>query len=80
MLTGPKKFVIFHQFVQKLHGGRFCAKFGTYVGVADIITCDKVLGDRFTYVDSVGVFMEFSDVFARARGIKIYGVLRMEFH
>jgi len=34
--------------------GGMCTKFGTAVGVADIITCDKFFGDRFRGVDSVG--------------------------
>jgi len=29
-------------------------KFGTVVGVADLITCDKFFGDRLRGVDSVG--------------------------
>jgi len=31
-----------------------CTKFGTAVGVADVITCDKFFGDRLRSVDSVG--------------------------
>jgi len=31
-----------------------CTKFGTAVGVADVITCDKFFGDRLRGVDSVG--------------------------
>ena len=40
--------VIFHPFSQKpRHRGQVCIKFGTAVGVADMITCDKFFGDRF---------------------------------
>jgi len=35
--------------------GRMCNEFGTAVGVADLITCDKFFGDRLRGVDSVGV-------------------------
>ena len=35
--------------------GRICTLFGTAVGVADVITCDKYFGDRLRGVDSVGV-------------------------
>jgi len=31
-----------------------CTKFGTAVGVADVITCDKFFSDRLRGVDSVG--------------------------
>jgi len=31
-----------------------CTKFGTAVGVADVISCDIFIGDRLTGVDSVG--------------------------
>jgi len=31
-----------------------CTKFGTAVGVADVIVCDKLFGDRLTGVNSVG--------------------------
>ena len=34
--------------------GRICTYFGTAVGVADVITCDKFFGDRLRGVDSVG--------------------------
>ena len=34
--------------------GRICTKSGIAVGVADIITCTKFLGDRSRGVDSVG--------------------------
>ena len=34
--------------------GRICTKFGTAVGVADVITCDKFFGDRFRGVNSAG--------------------------
>jgi len=34
--------------------GRMCTKFGTAVEVADVITCDKLFGDQFRGVDSVG--------------------------
>ena len=34
--------------------GRICTKFGTTVGVADIITSNKLFGDRSRGVDSVG--------------------------
>ena len=33
--------------------GRICTYFGTAVGVADVITCDKFFGDRLRGVDSV---------------------------
>ena len=33
--------------------GRMCTKFGTAKGVAEIITCDKLFGDRLRGVDSV---------------------------
>jgi len=33
---------------------RMCTKFGTSVGVANVITCDKFFGDRLRGVDSVG--------------------------
>ena len=32
-----------------------CTKFGTAVGVADVITCDKFFGERLRGVDYVGV-------------------------
>ena len=32
-----------------------CTKFGTAVGVGDIITSDNLFGDRFRGVDFVGV-------------------------
>ena len=35
--------------------GRICTKFGTAVGVADVITSNKFFGDRSRGVDSVGV-------------------------
>ena len=34
--------------------GWICTLFGTAVGVADVITCDKYFGDRLRGVDSVG--------------------------
>ena len=34
--------------------GRICTQFGTAVGVADVIICDKFFGDRLRGVDSVG--------------------------
>ena len=34
--------------------GRMCTKFGTAVGVADVITCDNFFGDRLRGVYSVG--------------------------
>ena len=35
--------------------GRICTKFGTAVGVADVITSNKFFGDRSRGMDSVGV-------------------------
>jgi len=34
--------------------GQMCTKFGTTVGMADVITCDKFFGNRLRGVDSVG--------------------------
>ena len=34
--------------------GRMCTEFGTAVGVADLITCDKLFGDQLRGIDSVG--------------------------
>jgi len=34
--------------------GRICTKFGTAVGVANVITSNKFFGDRSRDVDSVG--------------------------
>ena len=36
------------------HRGRICTKFGTAVGVADVITSNKFFGDRLRGVNSVG--------------------------
>jgi len=40
------KIVLFHPLAQKPPRGRICTKFGTAVGVADVITCNKFFGDR----------------------------------
>ena len=47
------KIVLFHPLAEKPPRGRICTKFGTAVGVADVITCNKflVIGRG---VDSVG--------------------------
>jgi len=45
--------VIFHPFAQSPPWA-MCTKFGTAVGVADVITCDKFFSNRLRGVDSVG--------------------------
>jgi len=54
MMINKKNFSYISPICPEAPQGRMCTKFGTAVGVADVITRDKFFSDRLRGVDSVG--------------------------